>query len=215
MLNHPNYHLYETLIKSKKHLIWDWNGTLLDDIDHAISTINAILCEHQLPQINRDSYKEHFDFPIRKYYEKLGFDFAKLSFEDICHQFVDDYMAGLHRCQMVTGLRDFLQMTKTRASVQSILSATDQENLNKIVAHFKLENLFHHAFGIDNKFADSKIKRGKELMDTVGIAPHETLLFGDTLHDLEVGKELNIDVILLSHGHQSYDRLAAAHANVL
>ncbi|MCB0413541.1 MAG: hypothetical protein KDD50_04370, partial [Bdellovibrionales bacterium] len=76
-------------ISDKKHILWDWNGTLLNDVDHAVNVMNSILCEHRLAPIDKKMYRQIFDFPVIKYYQKLGFDFNKESFESLCHKFVD------------------------------------------------------------------------------------------------------------------------------
>src|SRR5262245_43055202 len=51
------------------HVIWDWNGTLLNDVTHAIDTINFLLEPRGLPLMSIERYREIFGFPIRRYYE--------------------------------------------------------------------------------------------------------------------------------------------------
>ena len=54
------------------HLLWDWNGTLFNDVDLCIKTINSILVEEKVCEINKIEYREKFCFPINKYYENVG-----------------------------------------------------------------------------------------------------------------------------------------------
>jgi phosphoglycolate phosphatase len=84
-----------------------------------------------------------------------------------------------------------------------------------MMKHFNLTNLFDHAFGINDKYAASKLNRGEELIGISKVPKNQTILIGDTLHDLEVGQHLGIDVLLVSHGHQSVDRLRSKHDAVL
>ena len=60
-----------------KYIIWDWNGTLIDDAWLFVEIMNEELKERMLPQINIQDYRQHFTFPVKKYYERLGFDFQK------------------------------------------------------------------------------------------------------------------------------------------
>ena len=53
------------------HIIWDWNGTLLDDAWLCVDVMNGMLRERRLPTRTLDQYKEVFDFPVRNYYETL------------------------------------------------------------------------------------------------------------------------------------------------
>jgi len=64
-------------------IIWDWNGTLLDDVDICIDTINALLSKYKKKPISKESYKSLFTFPVQNYYSKLGFDLSLESFKKI------------------------------------------------------------------------------------------------------------------------------------
>lgn len=202
-------------ISGKRHIIWDWNGTLLDDVGHAVSVMNSLLEENDLPRLDRERYRKIFDFPVLRYYEALGFDFKKESFESLCHKFVDRFMGGFRSLPLIPEMKSVLMKLHQEGLSQSILSATDQPNLNSMVSHFELDNVFGFVFGIDNKFAGSKIERGHELIRLSEVSKSETVIIGDTLHDLEVARALEIDAVLISHGHQCPTRLRPHHEMVI
>lgn len=202
-------------LESYDHIVWDWNGTLLSDIDHAVRTVNVLLEKRRLPLLTMSSYKEKFHFPIRSYYTVLGFDLKNESFETLCDEFVDLFMSGVFDCPLVSGATDLLAKIKHHGKKQSILSASDQQNLDRMIQHFQLSQHLDHVYGIADKFAASKVYRGRELVQNSGVSAQNTILVGDTNHDLEVGKELGIDVLLVAHGHQEASRLRALHHNVV
>lgn len=203
-------------IKDSEHIIWDWNGTLLSDVEHAVTTVNqTLLAPRNLPLQTIETYKQVFCFPISKYYEKLGVNMANESFEQLCEDFVDAFMANVHSCGLVPGARDLLQKVKASGKTQSVLSATDQPNLHRQMELFDLKHCFDFIFGIENKQAAGKIHRGHDLMAESKIAKNKTVLIGDTDHDLEVGQALGIPVLLLAHGHQCSQRLRKLHDNVI
>lgn len=212
------HHLIDYIHKSisgKKHIIWDWNGTLLNDVDHAVNVMNSLLKEHNLASIDKARYRNIFDFPVLKYYEQLGFDFQKESFENLCHKFVDRFMSGVQQLPLIPEVKEVLNQLHKEGIAQSVLSATDQLNLDSMIDHFELKNTFKYVYGIDNKLAGSKIDRGHELIQTSKIDKSHTVIIGDTLHDLEVAEALGIDAVLISHGHQSHSRLKARHSKVI
>src|SRR6185295_5904332 len=94
------------------HVIWDWNGTLLNDVPHAIETINFLLEPRGLPLMSIERYREVFVFPIRRYYETLGFDLQAHSLADLCAQFGDRFMATLGECPLAPGSRELLGKIK-------------------------------------------------------------------------------------------------------
>lgn len=200
-------HALWNYIENKDHVIWDWNGTLLSDVDHAVKSVNHLLVEHGLPVLTVQKYKEVFDFPIRDYYVKLGFDFNKESFESLCDKFVAKFAEGSKDLSLVPSMKPLLHEVQNKSKQQSILSAALQSDLDEMIEHFKLRPLFKHVYGLNNNQAASKVERGHELMKRVNVSQHKTIIIGDTLHDLEVAQELGIDVVLLAHGHQCALRL--------
>jgi phosphoglycolate phosphatase len=202
-------------IGDKEHVVWDWNGTLLADVDHAISVGNELLAGQGLRLMDRERFRSEFEFPILTYYQKLGFNFELESFESLCHRFVERFMQGVRDLPLVPEMESVLYRLKGEGLRQSVLSASDQESLDFMIDHFGLRDVFEHVYGIEDKFAASKIARGHGLMKAVPVAKEKTILIGDTLHDLEVARALGIDAILISHGHQNHGRLREHHDVVI
>lgn len=198
-----------------EHVIWDWNGTLLSDVDYAVQTVNLSLSKRQLPLITRSVYQEKFCFPIKAYYEKIGLPTQGDQFEVLCHEFVENFMKGIFDCPLVPGAREILAQVKNAGKMQSVLSASDQENLDRMMDAFKIKHLLDNVYGIENKYAAGKVHRGHQLVEAVKKDRAKTVLIGDTDHDLEVGKAIGISVILVAHGHQTKERLDKIHDMVI
>ena len=67
----------------KKTIIFDFNGTLLDDCDLCLKILNFITKEYNLGEVSMEKYKEIFTFPVYLYYKTLGFDTSHASFSVI------------------------------------------------------------------------------------------------------------------------------------
>jgi phosphoglycolate phosphatase len=202
-------------LDQKEHVIWDWNGTLLADLDLAIAIVNRLLREEGLAPIDLASYRQVFGFPVIEYYRKLGFRTEREYFLQLCERFNQHFQEGLPSCTLWPGVREVLSEVKRSGRRQSLLSASEHSILTASIRHFELEEHFDHIFGIFDKTAASKVERGHELLRRAGVPVEKCILIGDTDHDLEVGKALGIDVILVEHGHQHPDRLRAIHHNVV
>ncbi len=198
-----------------EHVIWDWNGTLLSDVDFAIQTVNLSLAKRQLPLIDRSAYQQTFCFPIRTYYQKIGLPTDGDEFDVVCNEFIENFMSGIFGCTLVPGARELLASIKDMNKMQSILSATDQVNLDRMMTEFKLRPYLDHIYGIENIYAAGKIHRGHQLIEAAKTDRDRTVLIGDTDHDLEVGNAMGIPVILVAHGHQAKERLEKIHHTVI
>lgn len=198
----------------KKHVIFDYNGTILYDTDVCVEALNHLLESHHLEPVTKEYYREHFHFPIYSFYEKIGFDFERESFNDLGLRYRKFYLNNLHRCHVYSGLRHLLHELRQHPVTTSILTALNQESLHSQLKHYDLTPLFDFAFGLSDHHAHSKIQRGLDLIKHVGISPNETILIGDTDHDVEVAKALGIEVLVLADGHQNENRLNQTKAKV-
>lgn len=202
-------------IADYENIIWDWNGTLIDDVEMAVSCINKLLPTYNAPTITVQKYRDIFDFPVKKYYSHLGLDLEKNSFEEIRDQYVKEYNLNIIlNSTLFPETLELLQFIKKNKN-QFILSAVSQWHLDTITAHFKVEHLFNERFGASDHYASGKIERGMELIKHASMLPEKTLLIGDTIHDFEVASKLGIDCLLLADGHQSYERLKKVTNNVI
>ena len=196
-------------------IIWDWNGTLLDDVEIAISIINKLLFDRGLNPIDIHQYLDVFTFPVREYYLKIGFDLETEPFEIPASQFITAYNSALDSCLLHNYTYDVLSMMKLGGRRQFILSAMEQSQLERSVFEFGISDFFEDLCGLDNHFATSKVENGKILLRQKGLNPEHTLLVGDTIHDFEVAKAIGCRCILVAHGHQSKARLLSTGAKVL
>lgn len=198
-----------------KSIIWDFNGTLLNDMQVCIDCMNSMLKDRQLPQLDLHRYREIFTFPVRDYYLKLGFNFDKEPFEIPAHQFIDLYRENLHRAPLHDEVQEMLLFFKERNVRQVILSAMEQEFLEETLASKGILGYFDKVCGITNHLGEGKLEMAKELLAEMGGNREDIRLIGDTIHDYEVAKGSGIECILVANGHQSYSRLKGLDCRVL
>lgn len=202
------------MINNYKHIIWDWNGTLLNDVDYCRKIINRILNENYLPKLSLQKYRDIFTFPVQDYYQAAGLDFSKKSFELLGKEFIDDYEANKLSCNLHVNAIEVLSSIHKKGIGQSVLSAYLHENLVMILNHYKLSKYFDNIIGLDNIYAGSKTHLGLMLIERLNLNGSEILFVGDTLHDAEVAKAMGVDCILIANGHQSKAKLTFDFENV-
>ncbi|MGK9368482.1 HAD family hydrolase [Melioribacter sp. Ez-97] len=203
------------MLKQYGHIIWDWNGTILDDVDLGIEIINRLLAERNLPNITKEKYKNIFTIPVKDYYAKLGFDFEKEPFETVGKLWIEEYERRKYECSLYEGVLDVMEQIGNNSSEQSILSAYSQRTLEEMAKHYGVDKYCSHIAGLDNIYAAGKLHLGLELLKKIGNGNGKLLLIGDTLHDYEVAKAMGADCVLLSTGHQSKNVLQTAGIKII
>lgn len=202
------------MLRPYRHIIWDWNGTLLDDLELTIDIMNGLLGPRKLPLLDRSRYHAVFDFPVRNYYTKLGFDLIGETFEQLSVEFIDAYDRRRWEARLHSDTESVLQDVLAAGLSQSVLSAYRHSTLCEIVEHFGLTKRFIGLNGLDNIYADSKIELGRAWLAELAIPCEQVLLVGDTLHDLEVAEALGVDCALIASGHHPAERLRARTTRV-
>ena len=192
-----------------QQVIWDWNGTLLDDKDICVDIMNRILSRRALPPLSTEKYCSVFGFPVKDYYRRLGFDFRVEPFEDISLEYITAYQKSCFQAKLSDGALGALENCRRAGISQIILSATEQEFLEQQVAFFGIRHYFRELLGLDNCHAAGKVELAREWMANQELDFSKVILVGDTVHDFEVASAIGCQCALLSTGHQSRDRLKA------
>jgi len=193
------------------HIIWDFNGTLFDDVDAGILSVNKMLSDRGLRTLaSREEYREVFGFPIIEYYRRLGFDFEKEPYEVLAPIWVELYNENSKHSKLALGALDALAHFKEKGIPQILLSATELDMLRGQVAELGIEKYFDEIMGLSNIHAYSK----KELAinwcaENCNANP---IFIGDSEHDFAVAEAVKAPCLLVTNGHQSRKRLEATSA---
>ncbi|HEY9070923.1 MAG TPA: HAD family hydrolase [Candidatus Ozemobacteraceae bacterium] len=188
--------------------IWDWNGTLIDDMKVCVEILNRSLVSRGLPVLTAEKYLEIFEFPVINFYRSAGFDFSRERFEDVGMEYIRAYESAMFDCPLHGAAKRVLDDLKARGKRQYILSALYESDLKRIIEHFGLSDCFADVRGLTDQYARSKVDLGKRLVAECGVDPAKALMIGDTLHDLETARHIGIDCVLVAAGHNSHARLA-------
>lgn len=199
-----------------KYIIWDWNGTILDDLQLNFEVENTLLSRRGRTLIKDiDEYHEKFQFPIIKFYESLDFDLENEKFEDIAKEYVFEFDERFYELETFPDAESVIRDFKFKGIEQIIFSQTEQRWLEKQVAFHEMDYLFTELLGARDIYVKGKVGIALEWITKNDIDTSQVLMVGDTLHDYEVAETLGCDCILIARGHQSKERLLNTGAVVL
>jgi phosphoglycolate phosphatase len=198
-----------------RHILWDWNGTLLDDVSACVAAINRLLRRRALPTMGIARYRATFTFPVRNYYRRLGFDLRREDWDRLAREFHAAYAQTARTARLRPGSRALLRELRRAGIPMSVLSASEQNLLRRMLRRRGIAGFFRSTAGLDNLNAASKTRLGQRLMASLGVDPRHVLLVGDTVHDFDVAQSLGCRCVLVAGGHQSEERLRACGCEVL
>lgn len=197
-----------------RHLIWDWNGTLLDDTCLCAEIINEMLVDRGREPWSLEAHRSAFDFPVLRFYERLGFDLEAESFEILSEVFIGRYQQRVGGCALHAGVEELLQTVRETGCSQSVLSASRQDHLDRLIGLHGLKDYFIGVNGIDTILAPGKTARGQQWIRELACDPRQVLMVGDTVHDAEVAAAMGCDCLLLASGAHPASKLEATQVPV-
>ena len=197
-----------------RQVLWDWNGTLLDDLTYAIGVRNRTFPAFGLPRIGSVAeYHRQFTFPVRRYYERAGV--TDETFVAVAHAWMAEYVRGFDTVPLHGDAVETLARFAAAGVRQAVLSATRRDMLESQIARFPIRAYFTDVLGLSDIYARSKEAVGLDYLARCGVPAASTLMIGDTLHDAEVARAMGTGCVLVARGHQSRETLLTAGVPVM
>ncbi len=195
-------------------VIWDFNGTILDDLSVSIDSANQLLENHGLPKIeNVEHYHRVFGFPIIEYYKRLGFDFEKIPYSVLANEWVGIYLEKVKKAPAREGIKEAVRCISELDIRQTVLSMTESDMLRHQLELISMDRCFDEVYGLTDIYAKSKLALAAEWRNN---HPNERVLYvGDTTHDAESAKVIGAELYLLEGGHESRETLLRSGVPVI
>lgn len=201
-----------------KNIVFDFNGTIVDDLDVSIDALNACILKF-LPErkfVSKEEYLEIFRFPVGPLYEELGFNFDTLDYNVLADYFISYYESrAFNECKLFDDIIELLKELKTRGYKLYILSVSYIELLRNQLKKYGIAEFFDGVIAQDNKHGGSKVEKAKVFFKENNLNPKESIMIGDTLHDIEVAHEIGMECISYDRGHNSRRLLSTKNDKVI
>lgn len=199
------------------HLVWDWNGTLLHDIDAVIEATNASFAEIGLPRISLERYRELYCVPVPKFYERLT---GRLPTEDEW-QIMDEifhrhYWMLAGTCGLAEGAAEVLATRCADGRTQSLCSLAPHGQLVSLVRTHGIEKHFVRVDGATGSSGGGKAAQmARHLTAIGGVEPDRVVVIGDTVDDARAAEHVGAKAVLYTGGSHSRASLERARVPVV
>ena len=186
------------------HIIWDYNGTVVDDVDTAVAAVNAMLKKRGLPPTNKETYKDTLVMPLEKYYSTVGIlnaDIPSLSVE-----FREESENNSHLSKIFEGVFEVVSFAKNKGITNILMSSLYCKYLELEVEKYGIRKYFDFIMGMKDTSVGSKYNMAYEYISKNSINPENVLFIGDLISDAQTAKKIGGKCILIPNGHNSKKR---------
>ncbi|WP_406692190.1 HAD family hydrolase [Saccharopolyspora sp. ID03-671] len=197
---------------SPRHIVWDWNGTLLDDNHAVVSAVNSVCTLFDREHIDIDEWRAIYSRPLRDCYARLlrreitEDDWARV--DELYHV---AYRELLDSCGMAEGVPNALRDWADTGGTQSLLSMWFHDDLVDLVTARGLHGFFDRMDGLRTAVGGgSKDEHLRAHLKVQELDPAEVVLIGDVLDDAHAAERAGAHCILVTTGVMDRTKLATS-----
>ena len=201
--------------KTPLHLVWDWNGTVLDDFAVILRSTNDSFADVGLPPITAEQYRSMIKLPIRSFYtDVMGRAPSDEEWEQLDESFHKYYVRYEREAALSAGLPDLLNDWAAKGRTQSLLSMYHDEKLVPVVEHHGLTSYFSLVQGTKPPRPPRKGVHLADHLTRLRLDPEHTVLIGDSPDDAHAAETVGARVVLYSGGFAATESLRATGAPI-
>ncbi len=184
-----------------KNIIFDWSGTLSDDLIPVYTATMRVFKKLGLKILTLEEFKEEFILPYMKFYHKFKKDVTK---DEVDKLYLPE-INSVGEPKLFPRAKDILEFLKNKGVKAALLSTHPEEKLNKEIRNYGLQQLF---IDVNGSIYD-KVEAILEIMKKNEFKSIETAYVGDMVHDIKAGKRAKTITVAVSWGYQSKEKLLA------
>ena len=190
------------------HVVWDWNGTLVEDLPVVVASVNAALEAIGESSITEEDYRAHFARPVERFYEALlERPVTADEWDTLDRVFHDHYRATLDQVPLSYDALDAIELVADRGWSQSILSMWWEDELLAVVAQHGLLDHMSLVQGNRDDPGGEKARHLLEHLASLDIEPHTVVMVGDSLDDAAASGVVGTACVLYDGGSHHLDVL--------
>ena len=191
-----------------KHLIFDWSGTVVDDLPPVIEATNAVLQYAGRPAMDRETFRRRFKLPYTEFYAKES---PHIPLAELEIEFRRAFAASQEPVTILEASRAFLEQAQLESRRMFVLSSAPALAV-EAQAHALGIHHFFEAFhaGIVDKKAYIPALLAQHSLD-----PAELIYIGDMVHDIETARHANIFSVAVLTGYDYPEVLQNAQPDLL
>lgn len=205
----------------KPALVFDWNGTLLDDAHVLLQTTNTILDRFGRRTIDMDTFRAHCDVPLSILYRSLGMSDSEIADvdRDAGAMFHDTYEQFAGKADLREGARRILEIARQQDASSIIVSNHIAEPLRSQLRRLGINDYINEVIAFESRATQFKsMTKGERLRRYIqenDIKPSATFIIGDMPVETNIARDLGLISVSITGGFVSDSRLQAAEPDYI
>ena len=190
-------------------LVFDWDGTLVDSTGIISGAIQQACCDLGLPPPPEAAAKFVIGLGLADALRHVAPALAAADYPRLTERYREHYLARDADIPLFPGTREMLDELDARGFLLAVATGKSRVGLARALKHQRLEHRFVASRCADEGFPKPHPDMLLALMERCGTSPSETLMIGDTSHDLELARNAGASAVAVTYGAHAAEGLAA------
>ena len=195
-------------MKTFKNFIFDWSGTLVDDLGPVLDSTNKVFNHFGKPSFTREKFCSEFSLPFKNFYERFLPDISMPELELLYTKFFNE---SEEKVKLLEGSRDLLDVFKKSKVNTYLLSSIQKQHFENQAAELGLLNMFNNVY---TEALDKRDWISKLLKDNF-LKKEETVFIGDMQHDIETAQFAGVYSVAVLTGYNSREMLEESSPDLI
>ena len=188
-------------------IVFDWDGTLIDSTTHIAESLQNACRDLGQPVPTDVDARYVIGLGLTDALRHVAPSLAVHRHSELAARYRHHFTSRDTTLSLYAGARDLVTELGAAGFLLGIATGKSRAGLDRALAQQQLGDLFAATRCADEGFPKPHPDMLEQLMDRVGVAPHETLMIGDTTHDIELAHNAGASAVAVAYGAHQADGL--------
>lgn len=181
-------------------IVFDWDGTLMDSAAMIVASVQAAARDLGLAPPSEERARHIIGLGLVEALRHALPDLPEAHYPALVARYRHHYLSRDHELTLFSGAAELVRELAERGYRLGVATGKSRVGLNRALAQTGLAAYFHASRCADECHSKPHPQMLLELMETFGVGPAQTLMIGDTTHDLQMAENAGVSAVAVSYG---------------
>jgi phosphoglycolate phosphatase len=189
-------------------IVFDWDGTLMDSAAMIVDSVQAAARDLGLEPPTDERARHIIGLGLGDALRHAMPDLPEDHYPELVERYRHHYLSRDHQLVLFAGADALIRQLSDNGFRLGVATGKSRKGLERALIHTGLGDYFHATRCADECHSKPHPQMIEELMGEFAVAPAQTLMIGDTTHDLQMAANAGVDAVAVSYGAHPADALA-------
>ncbi|NOX08747.1 MAG: HAD-IA family hydrolase [Gammaproteobacteria bacterium] len=188
-------------------IVFDWDGTLMDSVAQIVDAMHASMRDLNLEVLAEDQVKNIIGLGLREAIDALYPGRDDVFLQRFIERYRHYWFALSAQSELFPGAKQTLKLLQEQGLMLAIATGKGRQGLDKVLADTGLADYFQVTRCADETTSKPHPHMLHEIMSELDVKPEQTIMIGDTIYDMEMARNANVEPIAATYGVHEWERL--------